>query len=147
MLLLLLIFVCLFVCLFICLPACLLLFSLSECHRFKFACRALWLLRQSAVTRHFIILMMSGNTLSYKIDVGRSHALISKWRQIKLWFYVHYVLQEPSCSSIRFKLTLKLQNEFYWVYISWSVPCRFFYFVTSDCRRHPLLISIFCTPQ
>lgn len=61
-------------------------------------------------------------------------ANIGKW-----WFYVHCVLQKPSCPSIRFNLTIKLQNELYSIYMVNSLLLVLLF----CCRRHPILISIF----
>lgn len=82
---------------------------------------------------------MSRNTLSYKTSANLMH--FSANILGKLWFYVHCVLQKPSCPSIGFNLTIKLQNELYSIYMVNSLLLVLLF--CSGCRRHPFLKSIF----
>lgn len=110
----------------------------------QFACIALWLLHQSAATRHFVILMKSGNTLSYKTSADLM--LLSKLRQIVIFCALCIARTITSVlPSHRFNLTFKRQNELYSVYMVKST--LLFLLFCSGCRNHPVLITIFRTPQ
>lgn len=123
---LLLFFVCfLFVCLFT------VFVFLEWVPQIQFACIALWLLHQSAATRHFVILMKSGNT---------------QLRQIVIFCALCIARTITSVlPSHRFNLTFKRQNELYSVYMVKST--LLFLLFCSGCRNHPVLITIFRTPQ